>query len=55
MRDLVTDLLEIVGLVLLVAAGGVWAWRVAPAAGLAAAGVGLIAVSAGLVKSARKR
>jgi hypothetical protein len=50
MRGIVTDLLEILGLVLLVAAAGVWAWTVAPAAGLAACGVGLVAASALLVR-----
>jgi len=51
MRDLATDLLEIVGLILLVAAAATWAWQaVDPGAGLAAGGLGLLGVSALLVK-----
>lgn len=53
MRKIVTDILEIVGLVLLVAAGAVEAWQVAPAVGLAAGGFGLLGTSALLVRVAR--
>jgi len=53
-RDLVTDLLEILGLVLLVAAGTVAAWRVTPSAGLAVGGVGLLGVSALLVRMGKR-
>jgi hypothetical protein len=50
MRRIVTDLLEIVGLVLLDAAAAVEAWTVAPALGLATGGAGLVGVSALLVR-----
>jgi hypothetical protein len=53
-RVIVTDLLEVVGLVLLVAALAVWAWTLAPAAGLAVAGVGLVGVSAVLAWAGRR-
>jgi len=52
-RDTVTALLEVAGLLLLVAAATVWVWRVTPAAGLAVAGAGLLGVAALLAWLAR--
>jgi hypothetical protein len=52
-RALVTDLLEVVGLVLLTASAGAWAWTLAPWAGLGASGAGLLGCSALLTWRAR--
>lgn len=56
MPPIVTDVLELLGALLLVAAAAVWAWTaVAPALGLAAAGVGVLLVSAAVEWSASRR
>lgn len=55
MRKLVTDLLEIAGLILIAAALGVLAWRVTPSLGLAVGGAALIGASVLLTVTAPKR
>lgn len=54
MLESLTDLLDLLGLLVLVAAAAVLAWGVSPALGLAAAGVGLLGVS-WLVDARRRR
>lgn len=57
MRQIIETVLELVGLVLLVAAAAVWAGTVALPLGLAVAGAGLIGVSAlnGVLGQPKKR
>lgn len=45
MRGLVVDVLDLAGGLLLVSAAAVLAWRLDPAAGLAAAGTGVLVIS----------
>lgn len=55
MVALVTDVLDLLGLLLLVAAATVLAWAWHPAAGLAVAGGGALAVSALLTAADRRK
>ncbi|MBN9374894.1 MAG: hypothetical protein J0I40_05785 [Cellulomonas sp.] len=50
----ITDVLDLLGLLLLVAALAVWAWAWHPAAGLAVAGAGLLLVSVVLSRVERR-
>lgn len=52
-REIVTDVLEIAGLLLLVAAGAVASWQVRPYLGFVAAGLGCVLASVVLVVSTK--
>lgn len=55
MRDLVTTVFEVVGLLLVSSAVGVWLFGIDPALGLLGSGVGLLVESAAVVALDRRR